>query len=87
MDAYAAALAGLAALGAVALLQRELVKVLLGLAILAKSATLSLVLAGVRWGEPERGQALAFLAIALDAAVTAMGLALFVHLRRRGVHA
>lgn len=81
---FALALGGLVAVGLYALvLAREALKVLLGLAILAKGATLSLLVAGAALGDLERAQALAFTAIVMDVSVTAVGLAVALKLMRR----
>lgn len=65
------------------LITRNLIKVVLVLQILVKSAILALVLAGKVGGNLGLGQSLAVTVIVADTVVAVVGLALAVQVRRR----
>jgi NADH:ubiquinone oxidoreductase subunit K len=65
------------------LLTRNLIKIVLVLQILVKSAMLALVLAGKAAGKLDLGQSLAVTVIVADTVVAVVGLALAVQVRRR----
>jgi NADH:ubiquinone oxidoreductase subunit K len=62
---------------------RNLIKVIVALQILAKSALLALVAAGVAGGVVQLGQSIAVTLIVADTIVAVVGLALAVQVRRR----
>jgi NADH:ubiquinone oxidoreductase subunit K len=64
------------------LITRNLIKVVIALQILIKSAVLALVLAGQAGGQPGIGQSLAATVIVADTMVAVVGLALAVQIRR-----
>ena len=75
---------GLLAVGMYGLLiTRNLIKIVLVLQILVKSAMLALVLAGKVGGNLGLGQSLAVTVIVADTVVAVVGLALAVQVRRR----
>jgi NADH-quinone oxidoreductase subunit K len=75
---------GLLAVGMYGLLiTRNLIKIVLVLQILVKSAMLALVLAGKVGGSLGLGQSLAMTVIVADTVVAVVGLALAVQVRRR----
>src|SRR5512141_2980830 len=61
---------------------RNLIKVIVGLQILVKSALLALVMAGRLSGNVSLGQSLAVTVIVVDTVVAVVGLALAVQVRR-----
>jgi NADH-quinone oxidoreductase subunit K len=65
------------------LITRHLIKVVIGLQVLVKSAVLALVLAGQTAGVPGIGQSLAATVIVADTMVAVVGLALAVQIARR----
>ena len=65
------------------LITRNLIKIVLVLQILVKSAMLALVLAGKASGNLDLGQSLAVTVIVADTVVAVVGLALAVQVRRR----
>ncbi len=65
------------------LITRNLIKIVLVLQILVKSAVLALVLAGKVGGNLGLGQSLAVTVIVADTVVAVVGLALAVQVRRR----
>lgn len=65
------------------LVARNLIKVVIGLQILVKSAMLALIAAGQIAGQPEVGESLALTVIVADTIVAVVGLALAVQVRRR----
>lgn len=65
------------------LVVRNLIKLLVGLQILAKAAILSLVLAGNVSGQPAIGQSLAITVVVADTVVAIVGLSLAIQVRRR----
>jgi len=65
------------------LITRNLIKIVLVLQILVKSAMLALVLAGKAAGNLDLGQSLAVTVIVADTVVAVVGLALAVQVRRR----
>jgi NADH:ubiquinone oxidoreductase subunit K len=74
----------LLAVGLYALLTvRNVIKLLIGLQILAKAAILAMVVAGRVSGEPALGQSLAITIIVADTVVAIVGLALAVQIRQR----
>lgn len=82
---YAAAIAGLLALGLFGIAtRREPLKLVLSLVVLAKGATLMLLFAGASLGQLPRAQAIAFVAMVIDASVAAVGIALVVRLHGGG---
>jgi NADH:ubiquinone oxidoreductase subunit K len=82
--AAASAVLGLMAIGLYALLTvRNVIKLLIGLQILAKAAILAMVLAGRVSGQPALGQSLAITIIVADTVVAIVGLALAVQIRQR----
>jgi NADH-quinone oxidoreductase subunit K len=75
---------GLLAVGMYGLLiTRNLIKIILVLQILVKSAMIALVLAGKMAGNLGLGQSLAVTVIVVDTVVAVVGLALAVQVRRR----
>ncbi len=62
--------------------RRNLIMILIGVEIMLNAAGLALVAASLHWGKLE-GQAFALFVMAAAAAVTAVGLALILHCRRR----
>jgi NADH:ubiquinone oxidoreductase subunit K len=79
-----AAVFALVAIGLYALLTvRNVIKLLIGLQILAKAAILSMVIAGRVSGQPALGQSLAVTIIVADTVVAIVGLALAVQIRQR----
>ena len=65
------------------LITRNLIKMVMVLQILVKSAILALVLAGIVGGNPGLGQAAAVTVIVVDTIVAVVALALVVQVRRR----
>lgn len=65
------------------LISRNLIKIVVALQILGKTAVIALVLAGNASGKPDTGQALAMTVIVADTVVAVVGLALAVQVRRR----
>jgi NADH:ubiquinone oxidoreductase subunit K len=75
---------GLMAIGLYGLLTtRSLIKLIVALQILVKSALLGLVLAGVASGHPSLGQSLAVTVIVADTIVAVVALALAIQVRRQ----
>jgi NADH-quinone oxidoreductase subunit K len=75
---------GLLGIGLYGLLaMRNLIKIVIVLQILSKSALLALIAAGHASGQINLGQSLALTVIVADAVVAAIGLALAVQVRRR----
>ncbi len=75
---------GLLGVGLYALLiARNLIKIVIGLQILAKGALVALVVAGDAAGQLNVGQSLAVTVIVVDTVVAVVGLALAVQVRRR----
>ncbi len=75
---------GLLAVGLYGLLiTRNLIKVVIALQILVKSAVLALVLAGRAGGQIGLGQSLAATVIVADTMVAVVGLALAIQIQRR----
>jgi len=71
------------ALGAFcALARRNLIMILLGVEIMLNACSIALVGASLKWQAPD-GQAFTLILMALGAAEAAVGLALFVHARKR----
>jgi NADH-quinone oxidoreductase subunit K len=62
---------------------RNVIKLLIGLQLMAKAAILAFVLAGKASGEPMLGQSLAIAVIVADTVVAIVGLALAVRIRQR----
>ena len=76
----AAGIVGLFAIGFYAIAAtRNLVKVLLGLQILGKAATLTFVLGGFLLDDLGRAQAIVFTIIVIEAVVAALALALMIN--------
>ncbi|OGS50262.1 MAG: hypothetical protein A3K65_08775 [Euryarchaeota archaeon RBG_16_68_12] len=76
----AAGIVGLFAIGFYAIAaKRNLVKVLLGLQILGKAATLTFVLGGFLLDDLGRAQAIMFTIIVIEAVVAALALALMIN--------
>ncbi len=76
----AAGIVGLFGVGLYAIAaRRNLVKVLLGLQILGKAATLTFVLAGFLLGDLGRAQAIIFTIIVIEVVVVALALALMIN--------
>ncbi len=74
---------GLLAIGLYALLiSRNLIKVVIALQILVKSAMLAMIAAGQMAGQAALGQSLALTVIVADTIVAVVGLALAVQIRR-----
>ncbi len=77
---------GIAALFAVGFLalvgKRSLVKVLLGIEVLGKAATLTLLLAGYVLDDLSRAQAMVFTVIVIEVIVAALALAMMVNVYR-----
>jgi NADH:ubiquinone oxidoreductase subunit K len=71
---------GLAALAS----RRHLIKVVMGLELLGKAASLLIILAGYRAGDVGLSQAVVFTLIAIEAVVAGVALALVVLLARTG---
>ncbi len=65
------------------LITRNLIKIVIVLQVLVKSAVLALVLAGQAGGQSGLGQSLAATVIVADTMVAVVGLALAVQIRRR----
>ena len=65
------------------LISRNLIKVVVALQILGKTAVIALVLAGAMNGKTNEGQALAMTVIVADTIVAVIGLAFAVQVRRR----
>jgi NADH:ubiquinone oxidoreductase subunit K len=65
------------------LISRNLIKVVVALQILGKTAVVALVLAGGASGQLNLGQSLAMTVIVADTVVAVVGLALAVQVRRR----
>jgi NADH:ubiquinone oxidoreductase subunit K len=65
------------------LVVRNLIKLVIALQILAKTAALALVIAGQMSGQLNLGQSLALTVIVADTIVAVVGLALAVQVRRR----
>jgi NADH:ubiquinone oxidoreductase subunit K len=77
-------LCGVAGVGLYGLLaSRNLIKIIVALQILAKSAVLALVAAGSASGKVNLSQSLAITVIVVDTVVAAVGLALGVQVRKR----
>jgi NADH:ubiquinone oxidoreductase subunit K len=75
---------GVAGVGLYGLLaSRNLIKIIVALQILAKSAVLALVAAGSASGQINLSQSLAITVIVVDTVVAAVGLALGVQVRKR----
>jgi NADH:ubiquinone oxidoreductase subunit K len=78
------AILGLLGIGLYGLLAvRNLIKIVIVLQILGKSALLALIAAGNASGQINLGQSLALTVIVADTVVAAIGLALAVQVRRR----
>ncbi len=78
-----AAIIGLLGIGLYALLvSRNLIKIVVGLQILVKSAMLALIAAGQLAGQAAVGESLALTVIVADTIVAVVGLALAVQVRR-----
>ncbi len=78
-----AAIIGLLAVGLYAvLISRNLIKIVVGLQILVKSAMLAMIAAGQLAGQAEVGESLALTVIVADTIVAVVGLALAVQVRR-----
>jgi NADH:ubiquinone oxidoreductase subunit K len=78
-----AAIIGLLAIGLYAvLISRNLIKIVVGLQILVKSAMLAMIAAGQLAGQAEVGESLALTVIVADTIVAVVGLALAVQVRR-----
>ena len=78
-----AGVAALLALGLAALVaRRNLVRILLGIQVLGKAATLTFVLGGYVQDDLGRAQAVVFTIIVVEAAVTALALGMMVNLHR-----
>ncbi len=78
-----AAIIGLLAIGLYAvLISRNLIKIVVGLQILVKSAMLAMIAAGQLAGQAEVGESLALTVIVADTIVAVVGLALAVQIRR-----
>jgi NADH-quinone oxidoreductase subunit K len=74
---------GVAGVGLYGLLaSRNLIKLIVALQILAKSAVLALVVAGASSGQVNLSQSLAITVIVVDTVVAAVGLALGVQVRK-----
>lgn len=74
------------AIGLAALIsRRHLIKVVIGLELLGKAASLPIILGGYRAGEVGLSQAVVFTLIAIEAVVAGVALALVVLLSRTGV--
>jgi NADH:ubiquinone oxidoreductase subunit K len=74
---------GVAGVGLYGLLaSRNLIKIIVGLQILAKSAVLALVAAGTASGQVNLSQSLAITVIVVDTVVAAVGLSLGVQVRK-----
>ncbi len=77
------AIIGLLAIGLYAvLISRNLIKIVVALQILVKSAMLALIAAGQLAGQAEVGESLALTVIVADTIVAVVGLALAVQVRR-----
>ncbi len=77
------AIIGLLAVGLYAvLISRNLIKIVVGLQILVKSAMLAMIAAGQLAGQTEVGESLALTVIVADTIVAVVGLALAVQVRR-----
>ncbi len=77
------AIIGLLAIGLYAvLISRNLIKIVVALQILVKSAMLAMIAAGQLAGQPEVGESLALTVIVADTIVAVVGLALAVQVRR-----
>ncbi len=77
------AIIGLLAIGLYAvLISRNLIKIVVGLQILVKSAMLAMIAAGQLAGQTEVGESLALTVIVADTIVAVVGLALAVQVRR-----
>jgi NADH-quinone oxidoreductase subunit K len=61
---------------------RNMIKVIVGLQVLAKGAMLALVLAGYLTGQANLGQSIALTVIVADTIVAVIGLSLAVQIRR-----
>jgi len=78
-----AGITALFAVGLVALVgRRSLVKVLLGIEVLGKAATLTFVLAGYLYDDLARAQAMVFTVIVIEVIVAALALAMMVNVYR-----
>ncbi|MEK6852189.1 MAG: NADH-quinone oxidoreductase subunit K [Candidatus Thermoplasmatota archaeon] len=76
----AAGVVGLFGIGLYAIAaKRNLVKVLLGMQILGKAATLTFVLAGFLLGDLGRAQAIVFTIVVIETVVVALALALMIN--------
>jgi NADH-quinone oxidoreductase subunit K len=77
------AIIGLLAIGLYAvLISRNLIKIVVGLQILVKSAMLAMIAAGQLAGQAAVGESLALTVIVADTIVAVVGLALAVQVRR-----
>ncbi len=77
------AIIGLLGIGLYAvLISRNLIKIVVGLQILVKSAMLAMIAAGQLAGQTEVGESLALTVIVADTIVAVVGLALAVQVRR-----
>ncbi len=77
------AIIGLLGIGLYAvLISRNLIKIVVALQILVKSAMLAMIAAGQLAGQPEVGESLALTVIVADTIVAVVGLALAVQVRR-----
>ena len=65
------------------LVSRHLIKVIIGLQIMVKSAILALVIAGAAVGRIEMAQSMALTVIVVDTIVAVLALALAVQIKRR----
>ncbi len=65
------------------LITRNMIRLVVGLQILAKAAMLALILVGNIRGQPSIGQSMALTVIVADTIIAVIGLALAVQIKRR----
>ncbi len=65
------------------LITRNMIRLVVGLQILAKAAMLALILVGKMRGQPSIGQSMALTVIVADTIIAVIGLALAVQIKRR----
>lgn len=65
------------------LITRNMIRVVVGLQILAKGAMLALILVGKMRGQPSLGQSMALTVIVADTIIAVIGLALAVQVKQR----
>lgn len=65
------------------LITRNMIRIVVGLQLMAKGAMLALILVGQMKGQPSIGQSMALTVIVADTIIAVIGLALAVQIKRR----